>query len=62
MDLKQVLVQPVHQSEEKCYQDLMQEYHYPGSLPKISEIIWYIATWLNEWMALFSISAAAFWI
>jgi hypothetical protein len=62
MDLKQVHVQPVHQSEEKCYQDLMQEYHFPGSLPKIGETIWNIATWLNEWTALISFSAAAFWI
>ena len=59
MDLKQVIVRPVHQFEEKRYQDLMQEYHYLGSLPKISETIWYIATWLNEWVALISFSAAA---
>ena len=59
MDLKQVLVRPVHQSEERRYQALMQEYHYLGSLPKISETIWYVATWLNEWVALISFSAAA---
>ena len=59
MDIKQVIVRPVHQSEEKRYQYLMQEYHYLGSLPKISETIWYIATCLNEWVALISFSAAA---
>jgi hypothetical protein len=59
VDLKQVLVRPVHQSEEKRYQDLMQEYHYLGFLPKISETLWYIAIWFNEWVALISFSAAA---
>jgi hypothetical protein len=59
VNLKQVIVRPVHQSEEKRYQDLMQEYHYLGSLPKISETIWYIATWHNEWVALISFSAPA---
>jgi hypothetical protein len=59
VDLKQVLVRPVHQSEEKRYQDLMHEYHYLGSLPKISETLWYLAIWLNEWVALISFSAPA---
>lgn len=37
----------------------MQKHHYLGSLPKISETIWYVATWLNQWVALISFSAAA---
>jgi hypothetical protein len=53
------LFDPVHQSEEERYQYLMQEYHYLGSLPKISETLWYIATYLNEWVALISFSAPA---
>lgn len=45
--------------EERLYQKLMQEYHYLGSLPKISETLWYIATWQDQWVALLSFSASA---
>jgi len=41
------------------YQELMQEHHYLGRLPKISETLWYIALWQNQWVALLSFSAAA---
>jgi hypothetical protein len=37
----------------------MQEHHYLGSLPKIGETLWYVATWRNQWVALLSFSAAA---
>jgi hypothetical protein len=37
----------------------MQAYHYLGSLPKIGETLWYVATWRDEWIALPSFSAAA---
>jgi hypothetical protein len=37
----------------------MQEHHYLGSLPKISETLWYIALWCDQWVALLSFSAAA---
>ena len=37
----------------------MQEHHYLGSLPKIGETLWYIASWHDEWVALLSFSAAA---
>ncbi len=37
----------------------MQEHHYLGALPKISETIWYVAKFGNEWVALLSFSAAA---
>jgi hypothetical protein len=45
--------------EEKRYQKLMREHHYLGSLPKISETLWYIATWRDQWVALLSFSASA---
>lgn len=59
MNLKEVLVRPVHRFEEKRYKELMQEFHYLGSLPKISETLWYVATRCDEWIALISFSAAA---
>jgi len=37
----------------------MQEHHYLGRLPKISETLWYLALWQNQWVALLSFSAAA---
>jgi Druantia protein DruA/DDE_Tnp_1-associated len=45
--------------EEQRYQKLMQEHHYLGSLPKISETLWYIAAWRDQWVALLSFSASA---
>ncbi len=37
----------------------MDGHHYLGRLPKISETIWYVATWHDQWVALLSFSAAA---
>lgn len=59
MDLSQVTVRPVTPSEESTFQGLMQQYHYLGSLPKIGNTIWYVATCNNEWLGLLSFSAAA---
>ena len=59
MNLREVLVRPVGRVEEERYQELMQEHHYLGRLPKISETLWYIALWQNQWVALLSFSAAA---
>ena len=59
LDLREIVVRPVHPFEEQRYQKLMQEHHYLGSLPKISETLWYVATWRDEWVALLSFSASA---
>lgn len=59
MNLKQILVRPVHRCEENRYQELMQAHHYLGALPKIGETLWYIATFHDEWVALLSFSSAA---
>jgi hypothetical protein len=45
--------------EEQRYQELMQEQHYLGALPKIGETLWYVGAWQDEWVALLSFSAAA---
>jgi len=37
----------------------MQEHHYLGSLPKISETLWYVAALGDQWVALLSFSASA---
>jgi len=59
LNLQEIVVQPVRSSEEQRYQKLMQEHHYLGSLPKISETLWYVATWHDEWLAILSFSASA---
>lgn len=38
---------------------MMQQYHYLGALPKISETLWYVAVWRDQWIGLLSFSAAA---
>lgn len=53
------MVRPVGRFEEKRYQELMQEHHYLGCLPKISETLRYIALFRDQWVALLSFSAAA---
>jgi len=37
----------------------MQKHHYLGSLPKIGETLWYIASWNDKWVALLSFSTPA---
>ena len=59
MNLREVFVRPVARSEEQRYRDLMGEHHYLGSLPKISETLWYVALWRDQWLSLLSFSAAA---
>jgi hypothetical protein len=59
LNLREILVRPVLVSEERQYQDLMQQHHYLGSLPKIGETLWYVAVWGNEWVGLLSFSASA---
>lgn len=57
--LKEIEVRPVHRGEERRFQELMQAHHYLGALPKIGETLWYVATWLEQWVALLTFSAAA---
>jgi hypothetical protein len=59
LNLSKVLVRPIHPLEEQRFQKLMQKHHYPGALPKISETLWYVATFADQWVALLSFSAAA---
>jgi len=48
LDLGEVVVRPVRCLDESRYQELMQQYRYLGALPKISETLWYVATWREE--------------
>jgi len=59
LDLREIVVRPIRSGDEPRYQELMRQHHYLGALPKISETLWYVATWREEWIALLSFSAAA---
>jgi hypothetical protein len=59
LDIGEVVVRPIRSGEESRYQDLMRQHHYLGGLPKISETLWYVATWHEVWVALLSFSASA---
>lgn len=59
LNLSEVLVRPVRPLEEQRFQQLMQAHHYLGALRKISETLWYVATFGDQWVALLSFSAAA---
>ena len=59
MDSREIAVRPVRSAEEARYQELMERHHYLGALPKISEMLWYVATWREEWVALLSFSDSA---
>ena len=59
MQYSLLTVEPVHPSQERTFQQLMHTHHYLGSLPKIGNSLWYVATIEGEWLALLSFSAPA---
>ena len=59
VNLGDLAVRPVERAEEARHQGLMQAHHYLGALPKIGETLWYVATYRAEWVALLTVSAAA---
>ena len=59
LNLSKVIVRSVRPLQEQPFQQLMQKHHYLGALPKISETLWYVATFGDQWIALLSFSAAA---
>src|SRR2546427_499161 len=57
--LADIQVRPIEGSEEAQYQEQMARHHYLGALAKISETVWYVATWREQWVAQLSLSASA---
>jgi hypothetical protein len=55
----ETVVRLVRSDEQPRYEELMQQHHYLGDLPKIGETLWYVTTWREQWVALLSFSAAA---
>lgn len=58
-NLSEVFVRIVLPSEEQRFNQLMQEHHYLGALPRISETLWHVAVHGEQWVALLSFSAPA---
>jgi hypothetical protein len=56
LNLQALQVRLVWPDEAERYQALMQAHHYLGSLAKIAETHWYVATYLGEWVALLGFS------
>jgi len=59
LNLGAVSVRLVDRSEESRFRQLLDAHHYLGSLPKIGETLWYVATSGEAWVALLCFSAAA---
>lgn len=59
MLLKNVIVRPVLKTEELRFKKLMQEHHYLGFVPKISQTIWYVGVLNDQWVSLISFSVSA---
>lgn len=59
INLERLCVRPVSKAEEPHYRELMQQYHYLGSLAKIGHTLWYVATHGEKWTALLGFSASA---
>jgi hypothetical protein len=59
LNLDAVSVRLLDRSEEVRFRQLLDAHHYLGSLPKIGETLWYVATYGEAWVALLCFSAAA---
>jgi hypothetical protein len=57
--LKEIEVRLVKADEEERFKALLEAHHYLGSLRKIGETLWYVATCRGEWVALLCFAAAA---
>jgi hypothetical protein len=57
--VREIGVRLVRREEEPRFQQQLQQHHYLGGLRKIGETVWYVATYMDEWVALLTFSAAA---
>jgi hypothetical protein len=59
LNLDELRVSPVARTEEPWFRALLEQHHYLGAVPKISETLWYVASYREDWVALLTFSAAA---
>lgn len=59
MQLSEIHVRLVSRQEHERFHELMQTHHYLGSAHPVGEVLYYVAIWRNQWVALLSFSSAA---
>lgn len=59
MQLNEIHVRPITETEHERYRELMQAHHYLGASRPVGETLYYIALWRGQWIALLSFSSAA---
>jgi hypothetical protein len=59
VDLSRLTVRPIGADEEARYQQLLEQHHYLGAIPKIGQTLRYVAQHDGAWVALASFSASS---
>jgi Domain of unknown function (DUF4338)/DDE_Tnp_1-associated len=59
VELAKVTVRPIGPDEDERYQQLLEQHHYLGAIPKIGQTLRYVARHGDAWVALLSFSAAS---
>ena len=59
MDLSKVTVRPIAPEEDERYQQLLEQHHYLGAIPKIGQTLRYVAQYDDACVALLSFSASS---
>jgi hypothetical protein len=59
VDLSELTLRPIERGEDERYQQLLEQHHYLGAIPKIGQTLRYVAQHGDTWVALLSFSAAS---
>ncbi len=59
MDFSKIAVRPIGSDEDECYQQMLDQHHYLGAIPKIGQTVRYVAQYGQTWVALLSFSASS---
>jgi len=59
VDLSKVTVRPIAPGEDERYQQLLQQHHYLGAIPKIGQTVRYVAQYGGAWVGVLSFSASS---
>jgi hypothetical protein len=59
VDLSTVTLRPIEPHEDERYQQLLEQHHYLGAIPKIGQTLRYVAQYGPAWVALLSFSASS---
>jgi len=59
VDLSRVTLRPIAPDEDDGFQQLLEQHHYLGSIPKIGQTLRYVAQYDGAWVAVLSFSASS---